>query len=213
MMKLAFTLMVLAVAGASAAQLKVQQGTTESKSPDFCNGLDCPTFTVLKTTKEYSIRQYDVSKWVGTSEYSMDWSNSTTTMFWRLFRYISGQNQPKTKVAMTAPVLTKIVPGQGPACESNFTMHFFIPATETNPPQPTDPKVSLSTLKSMKVYVRAFGGFPKEEIWTSEAQKLAQAINDNSLFYSDFWFTAGYDGPSKIINRHNEVWFVAKNDS
>lgn len=45
----------------------------------------------------------------------------------KLFDYISGGNSAKTKIPMTAPVVTKIEPGQGPNCESTFTMSFYNP--------------------------------------------------------------------------------------
>lgn len=47
--------------------------------------------------------------------------------FMKLFDYISGANSAKAKIPMTAPVLTKVEPGQGPNCESTFTMSFYNP--------------------------------------------------------------------------------------
>jgi hypothetical protein len=40
------------------------------------------------------------------------------------------------KIAMTAPVVIRLIPGPGPACESNFTMSFFMSNKVKNPPQP-----------------------------------------------------------------------------
>ena len=45
----------------------------------------------------------------------------------RLFKYISGSNEGKTKIDMTSPVTVQTSPGQGPACESDFMVSFFLP--------------------------------------------------------------------------------------
>lgn len=58
------------------------------------------------------------------------------------------------KIAMTAPVLMMIMPGQGPACEDNFTMSFFMSPKVKNPPAPSQKEVFLDKMSQMKVYVR-----------------------------------------------------------
>lgn len=55
---------------------------------------------------------------------------------------------------MTAPVLTMITPGQGPACENNFTMSFFMSPEVKTPPSPTEKGVFPQDMPQMKVYVR-----------------------------------------------------------
>jgi hypothetical protein len=59
----------------------------------------------------------------------MDKDSAMRGSFMKLFDYISGGNSGKTKIPMTGPVLTKIEPGQGPNCESTFTMSFYNPYT------------------------------------------------------------------------------------
>lgn len=61
----------------------------------------------------------------------------------------------EVKVEMTAPVTGRVVPGDGPACESQFTVSFYIPEeNQDNPPEPTDPDVFLEHRKEFTVYVR-----------------------------------------------------------
>ena len=58
------------------------------------------------------------------------------------------------KIAMTAPVINRIIPGAGPACESNFTLSFYVAPAVATPPAPTNPDVFLSKMSKMRVYVR-----------------------------------------------------------
>ena len=58
------------------------------------------------------------------------------------------------KIAMTAPVLSKVEPGQGPACTSNLTRSFFLSDKLATPPKPTDPSVYLTELPGFVAYVR-----------------------------------------------------------
>ena len=56
---------------------------------------------------------------------------------------------------MTAPVTCRVDPGAGPACESQFTVSFFIPEEhQDNPPEPSDPEVFLEHRKEFTAYVR-----------------------------------------------------------
>ena len=58
---------------------------------------------------------------------------------------------------------------------------------------------------------RQFGGYVLTEgEWVENAQKLVKSIDDSSKYRSDFFFTAGYNSPFQLLNRHNEIWFIAK---
>jgi len=109
-------------------------------------------------------------------------------------------------VAMTAPVRVRVMPGQGPACVSNFTMSFYV--SKLPAPQPTDPTVELTKLPALKAYVKSFGGRPKEADWVKQADALAAALPKSAKVEKDFFFTAGYDSPFKLFYRHNEVWIL-----
>ena len=55
---------------------------------------------------------------------------------------------------MTCPVVTRIIPGAGPACESNFTMSFFVDPRQAPAPQPTEAHVFLNSVPRFTAYVR-----------------------------------------------------------
>ncbi|XP_062602201.1 heme-binding protein 2-like [Saccostrea cucullata] len=181
--------------------------------PDFCNKLDCPKYQVLEKNKDYELRLYESSGWMSSNTAGIDYKEASYTNFRRLFRYINGTNEKAEKIAMTAPVLIMVQPGPGPACENNFTMSFFMSPKVANPPAPTEKGVFPQKMPQMKVYVRSFSGYVISiNTWLEEAKKLEEAISakEAGKFHTEFFFTAGYNSPFQIFNRHNEIWFIAK---
>lgn len=58
---------------------------------------------------------------------------------------------------------------------------------------------------------RSFSGFASTEKYAEEAEVLAKILrNRGQAFHEDFFYTAGYDSPFKLFNRHNEVWYFKK---
>ena len=179
--------------------------------PSFCHDLDCPKYTLVEKKSGYEVRKYAPSNWVGTTISSLNYSSASMMGFDRLFKYISGENSAKEKIPMASPVATKIVPGQGPACASNFTVLFFTPfAYQDNTPTPTDPRLAIVDLPAITAYVSSFSGWENDKELEEHAAELANnLIQDNVDYVKDYYFTAGYDPPYRIIGRHNEVWFLA----
>jgi len=178
--------------------------------PCFANGLDSPQYTVVGKYEDYEVREYSASGWVSTDQEGMELDKSSKGMFWKLFKFIDKGNSAEEKIAMTCPVLMKITPGQGPACESAFTMSFYVPPREGELPQPVDETVYHSQLPPMKVYIRSFAGFASSSVRVREAEALSKALPMGADYETDYWIYAGYDSPFKLFNRHNEIWFIAK---
>jgi len=186
--------------------------STASPKPAFCHELDCPKFTVLETNDKFEVRHYEPSVWVATSITTFDYTKTESNpMFYKLFHYISGNNTQNTKLAMTAPVVTEIVHGPGPDCESNFTMHFMIPFDmQANPPQPTDPSVYIRYVPELTVIVRSYAGYSDDDMKRQNIEHLTMDLDAAGKQYADnMFFTAGYDGPFSFV-RHNEIWVLPK---
>ena len=179
--------------------------------PSFCNNLDCPKYTLVAKKAGYEVRKYAASKWVGTMVPSMSFTTAVHIGYGKLVSYISGANSAKAKIPMATPVATKIVPGQGAACDSNFTILSFIPfAYQANTPTPTDSQVALVDLPAITAYVTSFGGWEADNELQKYASELANTlIEDNVDYVKDFYLTASYDTPTKDVGRHNEVWLLA----
>ena len=75
--------------------------------------------------------------------------------FFRLFEYIDGDNEADLKIDMTAPVTYRVVAGEGPNCESNYTMAFYIPGQlQSGPPAPRNSAVWLEHRPDIRFAVR-----------------------------------------------------------
>jgi len=184
-------------------------GCCNAKKPRFCRSLDCPKYTLLNKTETFEVRQYDASRWASYSTSNLhDLNKAMSAGFRKLFSYISGANEAGQKIAMTAPVRTKIVPGEGPYCADTFTISFMVPFAVETPPKPTDPEVFLEEDPAAVQFVGSFGGYASNEDWTKCLHTLAENVKDVGDVETDHWFTAGYDSPFQFWNRHNECWLT-----
>ena len=190
-------------------------------SPWFCHSLDCPKFKTTKNNAKYETRLYPPGlKWVSTVVTGVKYDAAVSQGFMRLFHYIQGANSDSAHIPMTAPVRVTLTPGDGPFCENNFTVSFFVPydgdgvsTTQIDPPEPTDPEVFIDEdPDGFVAFVRAFGGWTNEEKLIAQAETLGEDLESDGLDDvgdREHFVFAGYDSPFRIFRRHNEVWFLA----
>ncbi|XP_046356126.2 heme-binding protein 2-like isoform X1 [Haliotis rufescens] len=194
-------------------QLNMSGIFTAVKTAFTSKGLETPKYSVNEAAKHegFQERRYEACKWVSTKVMAMTYKDGTSRGFRNLFNYITGDNEAKQKVEMTAPVATQVVPGAGPNCESTFTVSFYIPSEhQADPPKPTNPDVFISDCPETKIAVKPFSGFAEESDWISKGRELAEDVEKTDLknkLVKEYYFTAGYDSPFKLFGRHNEVWF------
>ncbi|XP_012673172.2 heme-binding protein 2-like [Clupea harengus] len=177
----------------------------------FSSGLPSPKYTPTESKgKDYEIRIYETANWVSTSLKGMQGDPIMKEGFSRLFKYIQGENETKEKVEMTAPVTCRVEPGAGPACETTFTVSFFIPEqNQADPPKPTSPEVFIENRPEFTAFVRTYGGFTNEQTVREEYLKLAESLRrDGVQFREEPYYRVGYDPPFKLTNRRNEVWLL-----
>nr|XP_061806410.1 heme-binding protein 2-like [Nerophis lumbriciformis] len=182
----------------------------------FSSGLQTPQFTTPeKQPKDYEERTYEAAKWVSTTVSGTSLDESMRTGFRRLFSYIQGNNTDKVKVEMTAPVTCHVDPGAGPACETNFTVSFYIPEEHRDAtPQPSNPDVFVEQRDEFTAYVRSYGGFSDETLVRNELLKLTESLRRDSVRFAERpYYFAGYDSPFKLVNRRNEVWLLQQKES
>eukprot|EP00088_Acartia_fossae_P018086 TRINITY_DN20396_c0_g1_i5.p1 TRINITY_DN20396_c0_g1~~TRINITY_DN20396_c0_g1_i5.p1 ORF type:complete len:194 (+),score=37.65 TRINITY_DN20396_c0_g1_i5:29-610(+) len=172
--------------------------------------LEIAPYEVTKTHEGWEERSMPALKWVSCQGFDIRPHDgiSHEIVFFKLFSYIDGHNDQNMKIPMTAPVSFRIIPGEGPNCEGNYTMSFFIPTfLQENTPLPTDPEVYIEERPAMNVAAMQFTGFPGDIEFSKKAAELYTMAAEEGVNVADvpLW-TAGYDGPNVIINRRNEVW-------
>lgn len=191
-----------------------QNNTTQTKNkkqPDFCKGLECPKFTVLKTLPDgIELRRYEGASWASTTANTNDMDSTMRSGFMRLFRYISGDNTAGQRISMTAPVLTTARPG-------SMTVAFYQPsslqgAAASSAPKPTAADVALTSTPKMDVWVMPYGGYSNGETAKQKAKELQDKLTKAKETFdaSGEYFVAGYDSPMTVIGRRNEIWIPAR---
>ena len=159
------------------------------------------------------IRRYDETKWVATTveAQARNSRSSSSSMFNKLFDYISGKNSQNKKIAMTAPVTT-IFKNAGnnlitldSRCQ--MSMRFYIPKEfHQNTPQPTGDAYLQTDAETVVASIR-FGGFASMSDNIKYRDILIRALGTEARRYDTVnMMTAGYDSPFNLIGRRNEVW-------
>lgn len=84
---------------------------------------------------------------------------------------------------------------------------FYLPDEyQEKPPEPENDKVFIETTPTIEVFVASFGGWNSQDKFTKAAAKLHATLRDGGRSVSDgAYYTAGYDSPFRLTNRHNEV--------
>jgi hypothetical protein len=149
---------------------------------------------------------------------SADGMNSA---FRDLFRYIAGENEGSTEIAMTAPVLINESEAASTGTEIAMTapvfmkerseeqvMSFVMPADFTlkSTPKPTNPNVWVTEVKDYKVVVIKFSGLLSDSNVETQTKILNSWIAKNGYTAISEPVNAAYNGPFTIPwLRHNEV--------
>ena len=183
------------------------------------SGVDNAPYTLLISdqVQKIEVRNYESIVLVS-SDMSADGMNSA---FRNLFRYISGENEGSTEIAMTAPVLmdesaavskgTKIAmtaPVFMKERSEQQVMSFVMPADFTiqSTPKPTNPDVWITEVKDYKVVVIKFSGLLSDSNVDTQTQILNSWIAINGYTAVSEPINAAYNGPFTIPwLRHSEV--------
>jgi len=133
------------------------------------------------------------------------------TMFMRLYNYITGDNRRQSRVTMTVPVITRVTPCKDFACQTDYSMSFYMSAKEGQPPLPYKHRgtVSLTAMPEMNFYVASFEGIATQRDYEKKVDELINLLPEDSVDTTHY-YCVSYDTPYMLPQNYNEIWLLAK---
>ncbi|XP_019962766.2 uncharacterized protein soul5l [Paralichthys olivaceus] len=186
-----------------------------STNTSFCTeSKECLQYELVCKTDEYEVRHYSPTRWVSTDAEAYFMGVGAAMAFRRLFQYITGANDGGIQMDMTAPVLVKIPEETRMWEPAIYTLNFPLPAAyQDKPPAPTCDKLYFTEMPEMDVYVRSYGGWMLSVTSRLHSHQLTKELQRVRASYNhSYHYGVGYDSPLKLLNRHNEVWYVAEGE-
>jgi hypothetical protein len=173
-----------------------------------------PAFKSIESDGRYELRDY-APYLIAETRVEASFLDAGNVAFGRLFRYISGANQPGQKIAMTAPVtqsrgekIAMTAPVQQVAESGAYRVGFIVPAryTRETVPQPTDPRVTIREVPRRLVASWRYSGRWTEARFREEEQQLRRELTARGLVAAGDAEIARYNPPfMPTFLRRNEV--------
>ncbi|MEI6824782.1 MAG: heme-binding protein [Desulfuromonadales bacterium] len=171
-------------------------------------------YTVIKTEDIFELREY-APQVLAEIIVDGDIEGAGNKAFRPLFRYISGDNKSRDKIAMTAPVsqeqkgekIAMTAPVSQQSVQGKWAVSFMMPASYTmeTVPVPDDPNIKLRLVPARRVVAVRYSGFWSEEKYLLNKEKLEKWVKDNRFTVSGEPVWARYNAPFT-------PWFMRRNE-
>jgi len=143
--------------------------------------------------------------------------------FRRLFRYISGDNRTRSKIAMTAPVsqeqkgekISMTAPVSQQRMKGKWAVSFMMPATYTLETLPVsdDPGITLRPVTAQRIAAVRYSGLWSEDNYILNSRKLEEWIRKNGFTVVGEPVWARYNPPfTPWFMRRNEILIPVAED-
>lgn len=178
--------------------------------------IETPEYRVIEQQGAFELRAYEAYL-LAETEVEAGFMNAGNVAFSRLFRYISGANQAKAEIAMTAPVeqakqgekIAMTAPVEQASADGVFRVAFIVPRkySKETVPMPLDPRITIREVAPRTVAVWRYTGRWTEENFRANELKLRQALTERGL--------VAETGDSAIIARYDAPfmpWFMRRNE-
>ncbi|MBV5338097.1 MAG: heme-binding protein [Deltaproteobacteria bacterium] len=171
-------------------------------------------YTVIKTDDIFELREY-APQILAEIIVEGNLEGAGNKAFRPLFRYISGDNKLRGKIAMTAPVsqeqqgekISMTAPVSQQRVQGKWAVSFTMPASYTMEtlPAPDDSSIKLRQVPARRVAAVRYSGFWSEEKYLLHKEKLEKWIKDNRFTVSGEPVWARYNPPFT-------PWFMRRNE-
>lgn len=171
-------------------------------------------YTVIITDNIFELREY-APQVVAEIIVEGKLEDAGNKAFRPLFRYISGDNKSRVKIAMTAPVsqhqkgenIPMTAPVSQQRVQGRWAVSFMMPVSYTieTLPTPDDPGIELRQVPARRVAAVRYSGFWSEKTYLLNKEKLETWIRKNrfSVVGEPVW--ARYNPPFTL-------WFMRRNE-
>ena len=171
-------------------------------------------YKVLKSDRIFELREYEPHI-LAETVVDGDLEGAGNQAFRRLFRYISGDNRSRSKIAMTAPVsqeskgekISMTAPVSQENIQGKWAVSFMMPASYTMEtlPVPDDQTIKLRQVPAQRVAAVRYSGFWSEEKYLLHKEKLEAWVRDNKFTAVGEPIWARYNPPFRL-------WFLRRNE-
>ena len=172
-----------------------------------------PAYKLLDVDGSFELRDY-APHLVAETRVEADFEEAGSVAFQRLFRYISGNNVARQKIAMTAPVsqsrgekIAMTAPVSQVAEDGGYVIAFALPASYTvaTAPKPLDPTVRVREVPARLVACWRYSGR-----WTIENYKEAEALLREQIAARGL--VASGEATRARYNPPFTPWFMRRNE-
>jgi hypothetical protein len=149
-----------------------------------------PSFVLVERDGSFELRDYAAIT-IAETLVKEDFDEAGNTAFRPLFRYISGNNQDKQKVAMTAPVL------QQTEADGSFRVGFIAPAAYSllTAPRPDSAAIRLREIPAQRMAVLRYSGRWTEKNFREHERRLQAWVKERKLDAAGPVVYARYNAP------------------
>ena len=171
-------------------------------------------YKVIVQDVRFELRAYDAHI-LAETEVEGDLKEAGNKAFRPLFRYISGHNESRGKIAMTAPVsqtpggekIAMTAPVGQQRRQDKWAVSFMMPASYTidTLPQPKDAAVKLRQVPARRMAAVRYSGTWSAKRFEQHKRMLQAWIKEQGLVTKGDWIWARYNSPIT-------PWFLRRNE-